>query len=106
MAENSEQEGQPSSKKSAGPPARQMMDEELGNRTDGVALDQAGHRSSLVSGNGEDEERAAIPAPNAGRDEDFEVKFDGDKDLLNPRNKSKLQKWLITLIVSSCSFCV
>ncbi|TKA61537.1 hypothetical protein B0A49_08178 [Cryomyces minteri] len=37
---------------------------------------------------------------------EFEVKWDGDNDPMNPRSKSKLHKWIIVLIVSSSSLCV
>ncbi|KAF2760246.1 MFS general substrate transporter [Pseudovirgaria hyperparasitica] len=36
----------------------------------------------------------------------FEVKWDGEKDPMNPRNKGKLQKWLIVLIIAASSLCV
>lgn len=83
-----------------------IKDEEYGNETEREAVDQNGHHHNQASGAGEDEERTTGSPPNASREKQFEVTFDGDKDPLNPKNKSKLQKWIITLIVSSCSFCV
>lgn len=37
---------------------------------------------------------------------DFEVRFDGDSDPLNPRSFSKTRKWIIVAIVSAGSTCV
>ena len=37
---------------------------------------------------------------------EFEVKFDGDDDPLNPRSKPTWRKWTIVLIGSFCSLCV
>ena len=39
-------------------------------------------------------------------DKEFEVKWDGDDDPMNPRNMSHGRKWVIVLIVSAGSTCV
>lgn len=39
-------------------------------------------------------------------DNDYEVRWDGDSDPLNPRNFGKAKKWLIVLVVSAGSTCV
>ncbi len=39
-------------------------------------------------------------------EKEFEVRWDGDNDPMNPRSMSKPRKWLIVVIVSSCSLCV
>ncbi|KAI9696910.1 MAG: hypothetical protein M1820_007985 [Bogoriella megaspora] len=82
---------------------------EIGKEIDGTIPAQHGRTSS----GDEDEERSIGARPNGsttvgsgGRDKQFEVNFDGEDDPLNPKCKSKLQKWIITLIVASCSFCV
>ena len=36
----------------------------------------------------------------------YEVQWDGDLDPGNPKSMRKARKWLIVLIVSSCSLCV
>jgi len=36
----------------------------------------------------------------------FEVQWDGKDDPMSPRNFNPVRKWLIVIIVSSCSFCV
>ena len=54
-----------------------------------------------------DDEEGSENAGN-GRDphKQFEVRFDGDSDSLNPRSFSKIRKWTIVLIVSAGSTCV
>ena len=39
-------------------------------------------------------------------DEDFEVKFDGEADPWNPKNRSTLRKWFVVFIIASSSLCV
>lgn len=39
-------------------------------------------------------------------DSDFEVRWDGEHDPTNPKNMHIVRRWLIVLIVSSCSFSV
>jgi hypothetical protein len=39
-------------------------------------------------------------------EKEFEVHWDGDNDLMNPRSMSKPRKWLIVLILSATSLCV
>ncbi|OQE25142.1 hypothetical protein PENSTE_c006G10182 [Penicillium steckii] len=48
-------------------------------------------------GSGDDEEEAAV--------DEFTVKWD-EGDVLNPRNMSKLRKWMVVIIVSTGSLCV
>ena len=48
-------------------------------------------------GSGDDAEEAAV--------DEFTVKWDGG-DVLNPRNMSKLRKWMVVIIVSTGSLCV
>ncbi|KAL2354908.1 synaptic vesicle transporter [Cryomyces antarcticus] len=56
------------------------------------------------------DEEEGYNVPDAGGavdpEKEFEVKWDGDNDPMNPRSKSKLHKWIIVLIVSSSSLCV
>jgi hypothetical protein len=50
------------------------------------------------------------PDPEAGSNEAeekrFEVKWDGDDDPMNPRNRRKARKWMIVLIMASSALCV
>jgi len=39
-------------------------------------------------------------------EKEFEVRWDGEDDPMNPRSMSKLRKWLIVMIVSWSSLCV
>lgn len=41
-----------------------------------------------------------------GQERQFEVRFDGDSDPMNPRSFSKTRKWVIVAIVSAGSTCV
>jgi hypothetical protein len=54
--------------------------------------------------------REEVQDPEAGPEDDeekrFEVKFDGDNDPLNPRNRRKSQKWIIVMIMASSALCV
>lgn len=50
----------------------------------------------------QDEE--ADGSPNG--EKEFEVKFDGDSDPHNPKNRPYLRKWFIVIIVSMSSLCV
>lgn len=47
---------------------------------------------------------------NAGQTDDpekrFEVQWDSDTDPMNPRSRSKPQKWLVVILVSMSSLCV
>ena len=52
---------------------------------------------------GEDEE---FPGKAEERGNEFEVQWDGDDDPMNPRNMSKVRKWVIVAIVSAGSTCV
>ena len=55
----------------------------------------------------DDEEKDQPPsgeAPEEGKE--FEVRFDGDSDPMNPKNRPAWRKWLIVLIGSGCSLCV
>ncbi|KAL9062386.1 MAG: hypothetical protein Q9157_008966 [Trypethelium eluteriae] len=83
-------------------PAEAFRDEELEKET----RPRSPHRVGPENGDLSEEERTTGTRPDHQRDKEYEVKFDGDADPLNPKSKTKLQKWLITLIVSSCSFCV
>jgi hypothetical protein len=46
--------------------------------------------------------------PNGNDDakNEFEVRFDGDDDPLNPKNRPEARKWLVVFIVSASSLCV
>ena len=73
------------------------------SRTVGRTLSQNGYGVSDEMdepGDGDD--------PNSRAEKDrYEVGFDGgDRDPLCPRSFSKARKWMITFIVSACSFCV
>ena len=82
-------------------------DLESGKDTEEAMPNSVGDRNSDVLDVERDAEQTTISSPpSAERDKRFEVDFDGDDDPLNPKSKTKLQKWIITLIVSSCSFCV
>lgn len=47
-------------------------------------------------------------SPNAEEAEEkrWEVKWDGEQDPLNPRNRKKWKKWCIVLIMASSALCV
>ena len=55
---------------------------------------------------GEDQEAPKREDDEQDPDKEFEVKWDGDNDPLNPRNMSSGRKWVIVLIVSAGSTCV
>jgi len=38
--------------------------------------------------------------------EDFEVRWDGDHDPMNPRSMGTARKWIIVIILSASSLCV
>lgn len=42
----------------------------------------------------------------AGEGKEFEVKWDGESDPMNPRCRKKWNKWLIVVIAAFCSVCV
>lgn len=45
--------------------------------------------------------------PNAGNSEkDFIVAWDGSNDPEDPRTMSKARKWIIVIVVATCSICV
>ena len=55
----------------------------------------------------EDQRPNKSTGATANPDEPYLVKWDnGDADPLNPRSMTKLRRWCIVLIVSSCSLCV
>lgn len=55
----------------------------------------------------EDEEKQTSGPNGDGEQHDqYEVTWDGDDDPMNPRSKTTATKWIIVLIVSSCSLCV
>jgi len=46
-------------------------------------------------------------AQDSGRPkEDFDVKWDGDHDPMDPRNMGTARKWMIVVILSTSSLCV
>ena len=52
-----------------------------------------------------DEDLGDIELNETG-EKQYEVQWDGDLDPDNPKSMHKARKWLIVLIVSSCSLCV
>ena len=56
----------------------------------------------------DDPECPNIPSGDTAADVDqqFVVTWDGDSDPMNPRSMTKLRRWIIIVIVSSCSLCV
>jgi hypothetical protein len=50
--------------------------------------------------------RDAEEGPNDAEEKEFEVKWDGENDPLNPRNRKKSRKWMIVLIMASSALCV
>ncbi|KAK3711456.1 hypothetical protein LTR37_009635 [Vermiconidia calcicola] len=54
----------------------------------------------------DDEEKARSDSKTQEQGKEFEVRFDGDSDPWNPKNRSILRKWGIVLIGSACSLCV
>lgn len=54
----------------------------------------------------DDEETTSDPEKGQGPNKQFEVRFDGDSDPINPRSFSKIRKWTIVAIVSAGSTCV
>lgn len=54
----------------------------------------------------EDEETTKDAEKGQDPNKQFEVRFDGDSDPINPRSFSKTRKWLIVAIVSAGSTCV
>jgi len=60
---------------------------------------------------GEDGEDDGLPidveaSPETKEEKEFDVKWDGDDDSMNPRCKKKWRKWSIVIIVAACSLCV
>lgn len=75
--------------------------------------DYASLQRSRSYGNGygcttfhDDEEHSKDAEKGHSTDKQFEVRFDGDSDPMNPRSFSKFRKWVIVLIVSASSTCV
>lgn len=52
-----------------------------------------------------DDDQAEKSDP-AFQDNEFEVRFDGESDPLNPRNRTAFKKWVIVLILAFSSLCV
>jgi hypothetical protein len=50
--------------------------------------------------------RDAEAGPDNAEEKQFEVKWDGESDPMNPRNRKKAQKWMIVLIMASSALCV
>jgi hypothetical protein len=48
----------------------------------------------------------AEAGPDDAEEKQFEVKWDGDGDAMNPRNRPKSRKWMIVLIMASSALCV
>lgn len=44
--------------------------------------------------------------PANDSEKDFEVRWDGNDDPMNPRNMHKIKRWMIVIIVSMSSLCV
>jgi hypothetical protein len=53
-----------------------------------------------------DDDQDAEARPNDDEEKQFEVKWDGESDPMNPRNRKKAQKWMIVLIMASSALCV
>lgn len=53
----------------------------------------------------DDEETTKDAEKGQDLNEQFEVRFDGDSDPMNPRSLSKTRKWVIVVIVSAGSTC-
>ena len=53
-----------------------------------------------------DEEDSSDAEKRQDPNTQFQVRFDGDSDPLNPRSFSKFRKWMIVIIVSAGSTCV
>lgn len=52
-------------------------------------------------------EQAQPPDPDESEKQDeFEVRWDGDADPLNPRTMSRIRKWIIVSIMASSALCV
>ncbi len=66
-----------------------------------LATPHAGNTGS----DSEDENPRDIESGQTG-EKQYEVQWDGDLDPGNPKSMQKARKWLIVLIVSSCSLCV
>ena len=54
----------------------------------------------------DDEENSADTEKGPDPNKQFEVRFNGDSDPMNPRSFSKVRKWTIVVIVSAGSTCV
>ena len=55
----------------------------------------------------EDDERKATDVETGPDPEkEFEVKWDGEDDPMNPRSMNRVRKWIIVVIVSTSSLCV
>lgn len=61
-----------------------------------------------------DQEPTTNPASNApaknedpkAAEKDFEVRFDGENDPMNPKSKTEFHKWCIVFLAASCALCV
>lgn len=81
-----------------------------------TARETHGQHASEIGQNGvnndsetsrEDSTGGVSPPQAEQKEEDFEVGWEGgDNDPLCPRSFHTGRKWLITIIVSSCGFCV
>ncbi|KAI9666081.1 MAG: hypothetical protein M1821_004016 [Bathelium mastoideum] len=106
MTEDAEKQQDSSERSVQDSPSDLTADLESGKDTAETVPNAVEDRSDDVVDDERDQTQTTSTPPNANRDKRFEVKFEGDDDPLNPKSKSKIQKWIITLIVSSCSFCV
>ncbi|KAL9047969.1 MAG: hypothetical protein Q9206_006333 [Seirophora lacunosa] len=64
-----------------------------------------GHGFACFSNDEGNAEKGPVADPDANK-QDFEVRWNGDEDVGNPRAMSRLRKWMIVLIVSTSAACV
>ncbi|CAF9916807.1 hypothetical protein IMSHALPRED_003299 [Imshaugia aleurites] len=102
--------------------AKEEGDEEVDSPAEGAAAApdlspkqgvSANLQRSRSYGNGygcttfnDDEEITKDTEKGESPNKQFEVRFDGDSDPINPRSFSKIRKWMIVIIISAGSTCV
>lgn len=96
---------QPTSSRSAGLGRPSSRASSASRRTIGRIRSQNGYG---ISDDADEANDSAREKSNGTPEKDsFEVGWDGgDNDPMCPRSFNKTRKWIITLIVSFCSFCV
>ena len=110
--------GKPTEQTLSQHPSQEVGDVQVGGAATAPAVspsrrDYASLQRSRSYGNGygcttfhDDEDHSQDAEKGHNPNNQFEVRFSGDSDPMNPRSFSKIRKWIIVFIVSASSTCV